>query len=127
MDFANQLVAPIVSIAPKPYVVEQTWKDLANGSPKKRPSLSAVFDPCEINPYTHKPLLDDVKRAIKIAKEICDLPLDGIIDNCGSAYNNSSGSSHSTKDAITINLLALLVCCSCQTFGTKNWDMLRIE
>ena len=74
MNFSNQRVAPIVSIAPKTYVVEQTWKDLANASPKKRPPLSAVFDPSKINPYTCKPVLDDVKRAIKIAKEIRDPP-----------------------------------------------------
>ena len=71
--------------------------------------------------------MDDVKRAIKIAKEIRNLPLDGIIDKCGSAYNNSSGSNDSTKDTITINLLSLLVCCSCQTFGTKNWESISIS
>ena len=72
MNFANQRVSTIVDLGPETYEVPQTWKDLANGSPKKRPPLSAVFDPSEINPYTRKPLLDDVKRAIKIAKEIRD-------------------------------------------------------
>ena len=114
MNFANQRVSSIVNIAPETYEVKQTWKDLANASPKKRPPLSAVFDPSEINPYTGKPLLDDVKRAIKIAKEIRDLPLDGIINNCGSAYNNSSGSNdsayqgcHHNQPPRTVGLLLL--------------------
>ena len=127
MNFANQRVSSVANLAPETYEVPQIWKDLADASPKKRPPLSAVFDPSEINPYTQKPLLDDVKRAIKIAKEIRDLPLDGIIHKCGSAYNNSSGSNDSTKEAITVNLLSLLVCCSCQTFGTKNWDSISIS
>ena len=72
-------------------------------------------------------MLHDVKRAIKIAKEIWDLPLDGVINQVGSAYNSSSGSIDSTKEATVINLLALLVCCSCQTFGAKNWESISIS
>ena len=130
MNFASQrptVNADIGNLAPVTYKLDPTWKVLADASPNGRPPISSVFDPTEINPYTKKPLIHDVKRAVKIAKEIRDLPLDGVIDNVGASYNNSSGSADQTKDAVVINLIALLVCCSCQTFGAKNWGSISIS
>ena len=130
MNFANQratINADIGDLAPMTYDLNPTWKELAATSPTGCPPLSAVFNSTEINPYTRKLLLYGVKRAVKIAKEICNLPLDGVINNVGSTYNKSSGSTDTIKEAITISLLTLLVCCSCQTFGAKNWESISIS
>ena len=88
-SFANRRVSTAVEIAPRTYEVDKRWKELADASPKKRPPLGDVFDTNEVNRYTGEPLINDVKRAVLVAKEIRDLPLKGIINKCGAAYNKS--------------------------------------